>query len=426
MVYPTDPSTATPRQKRMPGLTFNPQEATVMHLDINSCFATIEQQANPLLRGKPLVVAAYASPSGCILAASIEAKQLGIKTGMRVKDGRALYPGLIVLDSDPQKYRAIHLSLRRLLADYSDRVIPQSIDEFVVNMVGYPAYKKGWTKLGGEIKQRIKTEVGDWIRVSIGFGPNQFLAKTASNFRKPDGLFKIDQSNYQQVYRQLNLVDLHGINKRNALRLNSVGIFKVAEFGQAELTMLKAAFQSVGGYYWYVRLRGWEIDSAPLERRSFGNSYSLPKPLVGETELAPILLKLIEKMSARLRRAGFRARGVHLGIEYRDGSFWHQGRLTPAELFAPRDFYRYIGRLLGDCPYHKPVRNLAVSCFELIKAGPTQLLLFENLSKTKRLVKALDRINNIWGEYTLAPARMSWAKKAVPDRISFGGVRELI
>src|SRR3990167_8913863 len=92
---------------------FNPRPSTILHLDLNSCFATIEQQANPILRGRPIAVAAYAAPSGCILAPSIEAKLYGIKTGMRVKDGKALCPSLIVLPPDPWKYRNVHLSLKK-------------------------------------------------------------------------------------------------------------------------------------------------------------------------------------------------------------------------------------------------------------------------------------------------------------------------
>lgn len=406
-------------------LSFNPASATIMHLDINSCFATIEQQANPFLRGKPVVVAAYPTASGCILASSIEAKKLGVKTGMRVKEGWALCPNLVVLDSDPDKYRQVHLGLKKLLSDYTDQLIPKSIDEFVLNLEGYPAFRQGYTGLAKEIKSRIKEEIGEWITVSIGFGPNRFLAKTASNLKKSGGLELIDKENFQEVYERLSLTDLHGIDRRNAFRLNSAGIFTVPEFVGAQWPQLKAAFQSIGGYYWYLRLRGWEIDSAPTIRKSFGNSYALPSPLVTEVELAPTLLKLTAKMAARLRRGGYRARGVHLAIGYKDGTFWGQAQTTKQELFASLDFYRYIRRLLEICPYRKPVRQLAVSCFDLVLAGPTQLLLFENLAKTGRLVRAVDRLNRIWGEYTIMPARVSLAANAVKDRIGFGNVREL-
>ena len=115
-------------------LRFNPEPSTVMHMDLNSCFATIEQQANPFLRGKPIAVAAFTTHKGCILAASVEAKRLGIKTGMRVMDGRAIYPKLIVLPPDPWKYRNVHLKLRNFISDYTNDFSPKSIDEFVLNM----------------------------------------------------------------------------------------------------------------------------------------------------------------------------------------------------------------------------------------------------------------------------------------------------
>ena len=113
---------------------FNSSPSTILHLDLNSCFATIEQQANPHLRGKPVAVAAYTTPSGCIVAPSVEAKRYGIKVGMRVKDGKLLYPGLIVLPPDPWKYRNVHLGLRRVLSDYTADLTPKSIISLVLEI----------------------------------------------------------------------------------------------------------------------------------------------------------------------------------------------------------------------------------------------------------------------------------------------------
>src|SRR3990170_4756783 len=98
----------------MNDLSFNPSPSYIMHIDLNSCFATIEQQANRFLRGKPVAVAAYTTPNGCIVAPSIEAKRYGVKTGMRVKDGQMLCRDLIIVPPDPNKYRSIHLALKKL------------------------------------------------------------------------------------------------------------------------------------------------------------------------------------------------------------------------------------------------------------------------------------------------------------------------
>lgn len=412
MAYPVD-------------LKFSPTSPAVMHLDLNSCFASVEQQANPLLRGRPIAVAAYVSPGGCILAASVEAKIYGVKTGMRVKEGQLLCPHLHIMESDPEKYRQVHLRFRKLLGNYTNEVVPKSIDEFVLDLSDLLNSGFNLEDVAREIKQRIKNEIGDWLRVSVGIGPNRFLAKTAAGLHKPDGLDTIDKNNYLAVYQKLKLTDLCGIAGHNAARLNRVGIKTVEEFASADIQTLHCAFGSIAGYYWYLRLRGFEIDDVEFGRKSYGNSYALPKPFITEAELTPILSKLIEKTTYRLRKGGYTTRGVHLAILYRDGSYWHQG-LTVPEIFAGSDVYRYAHQLLCRSPHRKPVRNLAISCFNLRKQGDTQLVLFENVLKKKKLTRAVDKIKRLYGQYILASALMLPAKENVPDRIAFGGVSELV
>lgn len=401
-------------------MDFNPQASDILHLDLNSCFATIEQQANPLLRGKPIAVAAYTTPSGCILAPSVEAKRLGIKTGMRVRDGKQLCPDLIVLPPDPWKYRNVHQKLRRLLANYAEKVEPKSIDEFCFK----PVRQDLWS-VAREIKQRIRREIGEWLTVSIGIAPNRFLAKLASSLHKPDGLDEINKDNYLKVYASLKLTDLCGIKARNAARLNSVGINTVLDFYRAPCWKLKVAFASICGYYWYLRLRGWEIDDVVFARKSYGNSVALGKNLANPEQLSPILSRLTEKLGTRFRRAGFLARGVHLAISYKDGSFWHKGRLTEKELFDPRDIFKEAVKLLFEAKPQKPVREIAVSCFGLSPAKNFQLNLFTDVSKKEKLTRAVDMINSRWGDLTIGLAQTFKTQNVVLDRIAFGSVKEL-
>jgi DNA polymerase IV len=406
-------------------LGFNQKPSTILHIDLNSCFATIEQQANPHLRGKPIAVAAYTTPSGCILAPSIEAKRLGIRTGMRVKDGQMLCPELIIKSPDPWKYRQVHTKLRNILSLYTNEITPKSIDEFVLNLEGYPAYQKGMFTIGSEIKNRIRRQVGDWLTVSIGIAPNRFLAKTAAGLNKPDGFDEINHHNFKAIYRHLELVDLCGIAARNTARLHSAGIYSVLDMYYASPQRLKIAFQSINAYYWYLRLKGWEIDDVDWGRRSYGNSYALPKPLATQEELSPILTKLVEKMSRRLRKAGYRAQGVHLSIVYRDHSYWHQGMKVEKIIFESRDIYRHIMKLFTRCPYQKPVRELAVSVFNLVSDESTQMDLFGEIDYQEKISSAVDTINERWGDYVITPARMLGTEESVPDRIAFGGVKEL-
>lgn len=406
-------------------LNFNPKPSTIMHIDLNSCFATIEQQADPFLRGKPVAVAAYTTPNGCILAASVEAKRYGIKTGMRVKEGKLFYPDLIILSPDPWKYRNVHIALRKLISNYTADFNPKSIDEFVLNLENYPAFTKGMSQVASEIKKKIKTEIGDWLTVSIGIAPNRFLAKVACGLHKPDGLDEINKSNFQKIYSRLKLTDLPYIKSRNAARLAGMGIYTVGDFYHAPLWKLKAAFESINSYYWYLRLRGWEIDDVIFGRRSYGNSYSLPRPLSTPRELSPILAKLVTKMGARLRRAGYCAKGVHLAVLFRNGRFWHKGISFDKALFDSRDIYKKAFRILELCPVKEPVANLAVASFNLLEINSTQLELFDDVPKRKRVVEASDSINERWGDFILVPGRMLGTEKYVPDRIAFGGVKEL-
>ncbi len=406
-------------------LPFNPKDPSVLHIDLNSCFATIEQQANPKLRGKPIAVAAYNSPSGCILAPSIEAKRFGIKTGMRVKEGKLLYPNLIVLSPDPWKYRTVHLRLRKLLSIYTDKLAPKSIDEFVLNLEGYPAFKKGIVNVAAEIKKRIKEEIGDWLTVSIGIAPNRFLAKTGAGLRKPDGLDVINQNNYEKIFQSLKLTDLCGIKARNAARLGSMGIHTVMDFYNAPVHRLKSAFSSINGYYWHVRLHGWEIDDVESLRKSFGNSFALPRPLANTEELAPILQKLVEKTGSRLRNAGYAAQGVHLSLVFQDHDWWHHGHTISKAFFDSRDIYKEVFRLLINCPKKKPVILLAESCFNLQKLTSLQPDLFGELGQKTKLTQAVDKINQRWGNFVITPARMLGTQNTIPDRIAFGGIKEL-
>jgi DNA polymerase IV len=186
-----------------------------MHVDLNSCFATIEQQANPLLRGKPIVVAAYNSPNGCVVVPSIEAKRFGIKTGMTVRDARLLYPAVIVRTPDPPKYRAVHVQFRKIFIDYSPAVTPKSIDEAVIDFTDtYALYNRTLPDIGREIKRRFRSEIGEWMVCSIGISTNRFLAKLAASLQKPDGLTVIDHTNVLSVYERVSLLDLNGINTR--------------------------------------------------------------------------------------------------------------------------------------------------------------------------------------------------------------------
>jgi DNA polymerase-4 len=408
-----------------------------MHIDLNSCFASVEQQANPLLRGRPIVVAAYAKPYGAILAPSVEAKLYGIKTGMSVAEGRELCPWLIIRETDPDKYRQVHHQIGELLNEYSPHVISKSIDEFCLTIPAIEGtvlkrnsrvqLEKGSSadertvpirQIATEIKSRLKSEIGDYLRVSIGVSTNQILAKLGSGLHKPDGFDVIDSHNYLDIYQKIQLQDFCGINVHNEARLHRVGIFTALQFYQASLQTLESAFQSVLGRYWYTRLRGYEVDDIEFKRRSFGQSYVLPHPM-DYGEWRPILAKLITKAARRLRESGYHASGLHLSLRFGDGTHWHTGHQGRSAIFDDAELLTSALALYEQTSPHKLVKKIAVTCFGLV-ADNNQLSYLVDTAKQKSLVSALDNLNDKWGEYTVTYGSFLGSRGHVRDAIAFG------
>jgi DNA polymerase-4 len=401
-------------------MEFNPAPATVLHIDLNSCFATIEQQANPLYRGRPLVVAAYTTDRGCILAASVEAKRLGIKTGMYVGDGKRLAPKLIVLPSDPPKYRFVNKKLFALLQEYSADIEIKSIDEMVLKLPD----SNNQVFIAQEIKQRIKSDIGEWLTVSIGISTNRYLAKIASNLHKPDGLDVIDATNIEQVLASLQLEQLTGIKEGYGGRLRRYGIYSALAMYRASAAILGAAFASKIGHDWWLMLHGWESDLYTRDAiKSIGHSYALPTSyLTSDTRLHQILSQLVEKMGRRLREGHYTAGGMRISTVFSDHTYWNHGEKLKKALFASRDLYYAALILLNKAP-EKSVKLIAVSSYFLSDQNQEQLDLFDQTDHKHALTRALDAIANRWGEFTVTPARMLTMEHRVLDRIAFGGVR---
>lgn len=408
-------------------LPINTAKPLIMHIDLNSCFATIEQQANPLLRGKPIAVAAYGTPNACILAPSIEAKRYGIKTGMRVWEGKLLYRNLIIKTPDPAKYRDVHVRFRKIFREYSPDVVPKSIDEAIIDFTSVERLHPDLTSVAMEIKEKMKKEIGEWIVASIGISTNRFLAKLAASLHKPDGLDVIDYKNLIDTYSKVKLIDLCGINTRYQARLNINGVFTPLDFLNTPCQKLqKQIFKSVVGRYWYQRLRGWEIDDIEFDTKTIGHQYALKIPTNNEREVSRLLMKLCEKMGRRMRSEGYSARGVHVACAYKDWSYWHKAKISKTNLYTTMELYRKAQLILNSQPEKKLISKLSVNCYDLTRNNVDQLNLFEkDTIKQKKVSQAMDAINDRYGEFTVTSAIMMGMDKVILDRIAFGGVREI-
>jgi len=398
----------------------------IMHIDLNSCFAMIEQQANPLIRHKPVAVAAYDTPKGIILAASYEAKAKGIKVGVSVKDARIIMPNIIIMTPDPDKYFDAHRRFKKVLLRYTSNITPKSIDEFVIDFTGSVLIQKGYQlpTIGQQIKQDLQRELGEYITVNIGIAPNRFLAKLAASLHKPDGMDLINADNLRTIYANLELMDLPGINSRYAARLNLAGIYNPLQFLDASIWQLKnQVFNSIVGFYWYLRLRGHEIDSVNFSRKSFSQQYALGQKTTDIYELSRLLMKLCEKVGRRLRNSELEAKGIQLSISFEDHSHWSRRQQLKHTIYSTQDIFSQAKNLLMLSPIPNRVTNISVGVFNLEPTQPTQLGLFDDTRlDTRSLAKAADIINDRYGEFTMTPALMANMQNTIIKRVAFGSV----
>jgi DNA polymerase IV len=409
-------------------LPLNEARPLVMHVDLNSCYAIIEQQANPLIRNKPVGVAAYTSPGGFIIASSYEARRQGIKL-MRVREARELAKDIIILPPDPEKYFDAHRRFKAVLERYTSNVVPKSIDEFVVDFTGSPAVRQGksLTAIGRQIKRDIRESLGEYVTVNIGIAPNRFLAKVAAGLHKPDGMDVVTGKSIRQLYSRLELLDLPGINYRYKARLNLAGIFTPLELLDAPMHKLKGeVFHSIVGYYWFLRLRGYEIDAVKFGTKSFGNDYAVGDKTSDPEKIERLLMKLCEKTGRRLRKHDYQAGGVFLGLGFENRTWWGKSRRAKRLLYSTQDIYVHIIKLLREATIPARVTHINIAVFDVEPASPVQLGLFDGTRlDTRSLAMASDAINDKYGEFTVVPASMANMQDVIIKRVPFGSVRDV-
>jgi len=409
-------------------LRINDIQPITMHVDLNSCYAIIEQQANPLIRNKPVGVAAYDSPGGFIIASSYEAKRLGIKL-MRIREAREICKDIIIMMPDPEKYFDAHRRFKAVLESYTNEVTPKSVDEFVVNFAGSRALQTGKSliNVGYQIKRDIKKSLGNYVTVNIGIGPNRFLAKIAAGMDKPDGLDVIQPQDIWNVYGQMDLLDLPGINYRYRARLNLAGIYTPLDFLEAPMFKLKKeVFKSIVGYYWYLRLRGYEVDGETFKTKSFGNDYAVGKKTSDPDEVSRLVMKLCEKTGRRLRHHDYQAQGISLWLSFENGTWWGKSKRTKSLIYSTQDIYLSAVRLLRMVDFPAKVTHIHLAVFDVVPATPIQLGLFDGTRlDTKSLARASDKINDRYGEFTVVPATMANMQDIIIKRVPFGSVRDI-
>jgi len=403
---------------------YNPEQPMIMHVDLNSAFASIEQQSRPLLRGKPVAIINRRTEHTAIVTASYEAKAKGVKVGMKFREAALLSPGLIGIESDPDKYKFVYRKLLAIMSDYSPDVVMKSIDEGHIDF-HKTVNQRQLVDIGYEIKRRLREEIGIAIRCNIGIGPNRFLAKTAAGLHKPDGLDVINASNLRETYATMKLTDLTGIAGHMQQRLNAVGIFTPLEFLDADRVVLqKIVFKSICGEQWYKRLRGWEVDDYLSTTKRVGRQYVLENRNLKHAEILARLHNLCESVGYRLRKQNKVARGVYVYVKTEEHKNCNSCKICQLPFYSDATINTLAQQLFFKAP--SGIREIGVHVYELSDNDDPQISLFnDQLMREQHLTDAIDGINKRFGERTVHSADTLKTSKEVKVKIPFGSTRYL-
>jgi DNA polymerase IV len=409
-----------------PELGLNTADPATLVIDLNCAFASVEQQHDPRLRGRPLAIAAYAVDAATIVSASSEARDLGIKTGMRVFEARAIFPRIAVMEPNPPRYRAVSDQLVEIMERHTPDVLRMSIDEASMNLAGTPDLARlGPEGVGRAIKRALREEVGECVTSSVGVSTSIWMAKQASNLNKHDGLERIDHTNLVSVFERLELTDLSGIAEATGRRLRRAGIETPVGFLRAapERLALAGMSQEVAGR-WRRRLRGYEVGGFEgVARKSYSHSHVLARATSSQAELEELLMRLSDMVGRRLRAAGRRGSVVSVGVVYRPdvARFSKQSKLANP-IATGDEIYRAARTLLAARDPGRDVGTLGVGLAGLSDADPGQMELFGDPSQPRgeRLEMAVDAIRNRFGEDAIQRARLLGRARVVRDRIAFG------
>ncbi|GAA5079174.1 DUF4113 domain-containing protein [Lysobacter panacisoli] len=408
-----------------------------LFVDFNSYFASVEQYDDPSLLGRPVAVVPVMSATTCCIAASYEAKAFGVKTGTPVWEALELCPDLTLREARPARYVAMHHRLMAAIEDCIPHGKAESIDEVPCWLIGRERRRENAEAIARRIKQRFVDEgLSPAIRCSIGIAPNRFLAKTASDMQKPDGLTVLEDADLPHALHGLALREFCGIGPSMEQRLLRAGIRTVEQLCAASRQQLRLAWGSVEGERYWLQLRGHELPRPAEQRSSLGHSHVLGPELRSFDGARAVLFKLLAKAAMRLRHEGFVAGGLSIRIRF----VGVEERFERDMTFAALDDTPTLLGLLGEqlealrgtdrlgrvrSRRHPPL-SVAVTLTHLQARDAVTHELLQPRGRAKALSATLDSINRRYGNNTLYFGAMQDAvtQDAAPMRIPFSNIPE--
>lgn len=385
----------------------------IFHVDMNAFFASVEQQNNPELRGKPIAVIGAAART-VITTCSYEARAFGVKTGMNTWQAKQKCPHIIFVVGDNRKYTHTSTQIMELMRQFTPEVEVFSIDEAFMDVTGSMSLYSSPERIAHLLKAEILHHFG--ITCSIGIAQNKLLAKLASDMKKPDGLTIIVPGTEPQVLERIPIKDLCGVGGKMNKHLLQLGIQTCGELGRFPVDILKRKFGVIGERLHYM---GLGVDISPVvpleeadEVKSVGHSMTLEHDIEDRQEILKFLLQLSEMVGRRARRYNVYGKTVTLSIRYSDFYSWANKQDTLRNYInQSEDIYKAAVAILDTITLEQPIRLLGVRLSNL-QYQSNQLSLFPEEQKKSKLVQAMDSVNDKYGNFTLTFGSLLDGEKA--------------
>lgn len=373
----------------------------ILHLDMDAFFISVEQRDNPLLREKPAAVCGSLSRS-VITSATYEARPYGIRAGMSTQEAKRRCPHLILVKGNHSKYTETAARIFSLLRKFTPLVEVASVDEAYLDITESLLLFQSPHHIAQSIKNQIRK--CERLTCSIGIAPNKLLAKLGSRLKKPDGLVVIKKEEVGELLKDLPVSKLNGIGPKLGEALNSMGIFTCGQLGKFPVSILSDRFGIIGER---LHEMGLGLDDRPVvpfdegeDSKSISHSVTLEKDTSEPNILKTVLLQLSEKVSRRMRKDGFYGKRVVVTVRYSDFFTFSKQKTLSRWVNSGDEIFKQAFEIFEAVSHPKPIRLLGVGVSQLKKEW-YQLGLFERRDKKDSLLKAMDRVNERFGDWTL-------------------------
>ena len=382
---------------------------TILHADMNNCYASIEMLYHPKLRGHPVAVGGSVEERhGIILARNYEARPYGVKVGQALWEARQKCPGLIIVPPDYDKYLRFSRMFRAILHDYSPHVEPFGIDESWVDVTGSVKLFGNGKTIADEIRERVKFELG--ITVSVGVSYNKIFAKLGSEIKKPDATTVITEDNFRELVWPLPAGELLGVGRATQAALTKYNIRTIGDIANCDPNLLKRWFGK-WGLYLHTYANG--LDMSPVAEygeesvvKSVGNSTTCPRDLENDEDAHIVFQNLAESVAERMRDLGLQAKTVEISLRDNELFWFTRQTALPRPTHISTELCSAAMRLLrANYKWGKPLRSIGIRGTNLVPIGSAwQLSLFEDekrRERAERLEYVIDDIRRRFGHFAI-------------------------